>query len=114
MTQPKKILRIKNLRDIVAGEVEVERPDGSVEKHNVLQMDFDAHQALAAAEGSAESITVLREIVQKVVPTLAAETVGTFNPDTAQAILTLSGAGIDAVEKLFPNAVSPEPPTSPG
>lgn len=104
-----KVLRLDQLRNKVAGQLEVEG-----KSHDVLQMDFATHHDFAAAaEGSADGVEALRTTVQKVVPTLDAETIDRLNMDQAQAIIAFSGAGIEAVERLFPNAVRPESETSP-
>jgi hypothetical protein len=108
MSTQKNVLRIEELRNRVAGQMEV-----AGELHDVLQMDFETHHDLNVADGTANGIDALRVAVQKVVPSLAAETVARFNLDQAQAILTLSGAGITGVERMFPNAIGPESSTSP-
>jgi hypothetical protein len=109
MSTQKKILSIAELRKRTAGEMEFE--DG--ERHDVLQMDFETHQRLSAVDDSPDSFAVLRDVVRKVVPSLRDEQIMGLTPEIAQAILTMSGAGIAAVERLFPNAVRPEGQTSP-
>lgn len=105
-----KILRVAEIQATVVGRVE--GPTGVL--HDVLPLTFDTHQRLAAAEGSANSLAELRACVESVVPTMSAAEVGGLTAQSAEAILMLAGAGIEAVEKMFPNAVRPEtPPTSP-
>lgn len=104
----KKILRIDVLRSRIVGEIEI---DGA--SHNVKPMTFAAHQTLEGADDRS-SIAAMRDAVRLVVPTLSDEQLASLDADIGKAILTLAGAGIEAVEALFPNAVSPEGPTSPG
>jgi hypothetical protein len=104
-----KILRIADLRAAIAGRME----DTASAPHDVLQMDFETHHDLKSAEGSADAIDVLRAAVRKVVPTLSDDEIAKYNMKQAEAILMLSGAGIAAVERLFPNAVRPESLISP-
>lgn len=103
-----KILRIDVLRARVVGQIDL---DGA--KHDVRPMTFAAHALLASAEDK-NSIAAMREAVHLVVPTLTGEQLDALDADIGKAILTLAGAGIEAVEQAFPNAVSPESPTSPG
>lgn len=105
-----KILRVAEIQAASVGQVE--GPTGVV--HDVRPLTFDTHQRLAAAEGAANSLAELRACVEAVVPTMSAAEVGGLTSASAEAILMLAGAGIEAVEKMFPNAMRPEtPPTSP-
>lgn len=103
MATERKVLYLDELRNRVAGQFDL---DGK--KHDVLQIDFETHQRLTASDGTADSLAAIRESVRKVAPTLTEEQLLGMNLDMAQAVLTLSGAGIAAVEVMFPNAVRPE------
>lgn len=98
-----KILRIAEIQAALAGQVE--GPTGTI--HDVRPLTFDTHQRLTAADGSGDSVAELRACVEAVVPTMTAAEVGGLTSASAQAILMLAGAGIEAVEKMFPNAVRP-------
>ena len=104
----KKVLKLNALRNPVAGQIEL--ADGSV--HDVLTMDFGTHHSLESADAK-DSVSAVREAVRKVVPSLTDQEVDALQIEEGQAIMTLSGAGIEAVEKMFPNAVRPEGQTSP-
>ena len=103
-----KILRIAEIQSSVVGQMEW--PVGTI--HDVRPLTFDTHQRLQHAESSADSLSELRACVAEVVPTMATEDLGRLAATSAQAILMLAGAGIEAVEKMFPNAVRPETPST--
>lgn len=103
-----KILRLTDLQAKIVGQVE--GPTGVV--HDVRPLTFDTHQRLATAEGSENSMTELQACVRAVVPTMTPEEIGQLTTESAQAILMLAGAGIEAVERMFPNAVRPETPST--
>lgn len=100
MTIVKKKLRIAELCNSVAGTME----DLAGQDHNVLQLDLETQQAIEQGDGSMETV---RAAVKKAVPTLPDGEIGKYTFDQLQAILMMAGAGIDAVEKAFPNAVRP-------
>ena len=102
MTTPK-VLRLADVQNAVAGPLVTAKGV----RHDVRQLDFDAHQALQQAD-DATGIDVLRSAVGRVVPTMTPEEIGALTVASAQAILMLAGAGIAAVEGAFPNAVGPE------
>lgn len=104
---PKKV-RLDAIRAPVLGVVVFEGTD-----HEVRQMNFETHHLLESVRESGD-VAGLRQAVASVVPTLTAEQVGRLNFDQAEAILSIAGGNIAKVEQLFPNAVSPETPTSPG
>lgn len=104
MAETKKVVRLAPLRDLVAGQIE----DNSGKVHDVRQLDFDENQRLAEADGTANGITAIRNAVKRVVPTMSDAEIGTLTTDQAQVILTLAGAGMQAVEKLFPNVLGSE------
>lgn len=109
MSDKPKVLRLDTLANKVAGQVDV---GGKL--HDVLQLSLRRQQRiLAPKEG--DDIDAVLENVRVAVPTLSDGEIDGLNFDQTQAILALSSANIDAVERLFPNAVSPEQaPTSPG
>jgi hypothetical protein len=104
----KKILRVAEIQAEVVGQMESHT--GAV--HDVRPLTFDTYQRLTAADATANSLLELRACVEAVVPTLTTEEVGQLTAASAQAILTLAGAGIEAVEAMFPNAVRPETPST--
>lgn len=105
MAEPKKIVRLAELRGIIVGQIE----DNSGVTHDVLNnLDFDEHQRLKESETNGDGVIAMRDAVKRVVPTLSDKEIGTINSEQAQAILMLAGAGLAAVERLFPNAVRSE------
>lgn len=109
MLQHKKVLRARDLRDVVAGEYE----DNDGYTHVVRSMDFDTFQALQSKPDDVDDFAHLKGIVRQLVPTLSESELGKVTFDGAKAITTLASVGIEAVEALYPNAVGPASQTSP-
>jgi hypothetical protein len=108
MSDNVKVLSISSLRQPVAGIVEIDGERYPVRKYTGLQYQR------AAALSPASPVTELYGLVQEVVPALPAPALLALDREQVEAILLLANQGIAAVERLFPNALSPEPPTSPG
>lgn len=115
MTAHRKILRLDRIQHPVAGQFQLE-PNGTI--HDVLQPTVSGQQALVAIESDPSAkreIAELHALVRALVPSLTDEEFGKLTDPQITAIVTLASSNIDIVEKLFPNAVSPETdPTSPG
>ncbi len=104
-----KVFDIDRLQNAVAGTIKV---DGV--PHAVLQITGAQQQSFRAARAG-EAGERMYEIVAACVPTLTHERVLAFNRDQVAAIFGVSGAGVAAVEALFPpNVESPATSTSPG
>lgn len=104
-----KIVSISTARKRVMGQIEV---DGV--KHDVMQLDFGTNQMLTDAEGTAAYLPAVRSAIRVVCPSLSQETVDAMGIEDGSKIVLFAGAGAKAVEAMFPNADSPETPTSPG
>lgn len=100
-------LRFESVRRRVAGEIEI---DGCI--HPVLQMDVATQETLEKPDPG-DGLKVAREAVRKLVPSITNEDLGVLYFDDLEKILMLAGAGLEAVEKAFPNASGPEGQTSP-
>lgn len=113
MMKPKKILRLDLIESPIAGTMELANGD----RHDVLQPTVRQQQVLVAVEqnpGAADFLEMYR-VVRELVPTLTDDQFGALSNEQVTAIVTMASGNIEAVEKLFPNAVSPETvPTSPG
>jgi hypothetical protein len=81
-------------------------------KHEVHQLTFGINQSINAAEGTARALVAVQDAVREVCPTLPEETLAAMSLDDGQVVLLFAGAGVRAVEAMFPNAVSPETPIS--
>lgn len=113
MSTPKKILRLDLIESPIAGTLELANGD----RHDVLQPTVRQQQVIIALENAPTGANLLEMhgVVRALVPTLSDEQFGALSNEKMQAIVTLASANIDAVEQLFPLAVSPETtPTSPG
>lgn len=113
MTKPKKILRIDLIESPIAGTMEF----ANGERHDVLQPTVRQQQVIIALENepTADNLLEMHKVVRALVPTLTDEQFGALSNEQMRAIITLASANIEAVEALFPLAVSPETPqTSPG
>lgn len=113
MTNPRKILRLDLIESPVAGQFDL----GDGKLHDVLQPTIRQQQILISIESNptAASFDEMHAVVRALVPSLSDEQFGALSNEQVTAIVTMATGNIDAVEKLFPNAVSPEtPPTSPG
>lgn len=92
-----------------AGWVEFE--DGT--RHEVFPTRGESYQALRTAKKD-QAVAAFYDAVQKCVPSATPEQVLSLDLDQVNALLGLAGSGIEAVEQLYPNAVSPAASTSPG
>lgn len=106
---PKKTFDLRARRNPVAGEIT--GVDGK--DYQVLKFTGEQYE-LASQMGEATPATFLYELVGEVVPTMPKEERLKLLKEECQQILIIAGQGIEAVEALFPNELSPEPPTSPG
>lgn len=109
----KKILRLDLIESPVAGQFSL----GDGKEHDVRQPNIRQQQILVAIEQapSAEGLLEMQAVVRQLVPSLSDEQFGSLSNEQLQAIVTLASSNIDVVEKMFPNAVSPETAqTSPG
>lgn len=103
------MVSIEELRNPVAGVIEV-----NGEPYNVLKFRGHQYQEAASFDGET-SMMRFYELVAKVVPSLPWDAVLEFDAAQCAALLVMAGQGIAAVERLFPNAVSPDGgSTSPG
>ena len=102
MNDQKNVVSISTARKKIMGPIMV---DGV--EHDVRQLDFGTNHRIGEAEGSARYLDVIRDAVRTVCPTLSVEQVDAMGLDEGQVILLYAGAGIEAVEKMFPNVVSP-------
>src|ERR1043166_1318801 len=83
--------------------------DGS--EHVVLQTPgrvSQAHKPAPAGERADRAYAAAKELV----PTATSEQIDDLSLTQVDALLTLAGAGIQAVEDRYPNAVSPAASTS--
>ena len=102
------VVSITTAKKKVIGQMEV---DGVM--YDVFQLNFDQSQRIDAAEG-AEVLPTIHTIITEVMPMLPATTLGQVSIDDGKVIIAFAGAGVRAVEAMFPNAVKPEDPTSVG
>jgi hypothetical protein len=105
----KKVIAISTARKKVMGQIDV---DGVLT--DVHQLDFGTMQMLEAAEATSNYLSAVRDAVVALCPSLSAEQVSNMGLDDGRMIVLYAGGGVRAVEAMFPNAVSPETPTSPG
>ncbi len=109
MADETKVFDVDRLGATVAGYITVNK-----RRHDVLQIKGRQQQSLRSATGR-QYTERLYQVVAEVAPTLTPEEVGELNVDQANAIMGVSGAGVEAIEALYPpNADSPATPTSPG
>lgn len=106
----KKVFDLRARRNPVAGQIRITDDE---RLHDVLKLNGLQYQRLEAIQDT-DPATLLYELAHECVPSLTREEVLALDRDLVGAILVLAGQGIAAVEQLFPNAESPEPPTSPG
>lgn len=106
----KKVLSITSLRDPVAGQVEI---DGV--EYDVLKFNRDQYAVINSWDNETP-VTESYALVAVIVPTMPDTVLGKLNKPEVRAILAMAGSGIEAVEALFPNAISPATTasTSPG
>lgn len=107
MAEPNKVISISTAKKKVMGTIVV---DGV--EHEVLQLDFGTNQALMHSDGTSAYLGAIRDAIATICPTLSPETIDRLGLDDGQVILLYAGAGVKAVEAMFPNAVSPETQTS--
>lgn len=105
-----KVLDLRALQNQIAGKIELNEG-----VHDVRKFTADQYQlAIKPALDPAENVERAVRLVLECVPTLAEAQVRKFDAAMLTAICTLASQGVAAVEQMFPNAASPEPPTSPG
>lgn len=107
MAEPKKVISIVTARKKVMGTILV---DGI--EHAVHQLDFGTNQKLQETDATSGYLGSVRDALRAVCPTLTEGTIDAMGLDDGQAILLYAGAGVKAVEAMFPNVVSPETQTS--
>lgn len=105
-----KVIDLRTLQNAIAGKIELNEGVHDVRKFTAEQYQL----AIRPAVDPDENIERTVQLVLGCVPTLEEAQVRKFDAAVLTAIVTLASQGVDAVEKLFPNAESPEPPTSPG
>lgn len=104
-----RVFRMDELADPIAAKIEV----GGV-VHDVLAFDGFDYEWLKTLS-DATPMPELYAKAAKIVPTLAEHDQHMrLGRRQLIALVMLGASGIDAVEKLFPNGVSPEGRTSPG
>lgn len=110
MSDNGKVLDLRSLQNAIAGKIEIKEG-----RHDVLRFNAEQYQiALNLQTDPMLAIERTVALVVEIVPTLTVEQVRKQDPLVLQAIITLASQGIAAVEKLFPNAASPETSTFPG
>jgi hypothetical protein len=104
-----KAFNLDDHRDPVAAIIEVKGA-----KHELLKPKRRHFQAMSNLE--TKLALDLYPLVQELMPTLPDDVLGDFDKETCLALIAIAGSGIGIVEKLFPNAASPERSgsTSPG
>lgn len=109
MTSDKKVVSLTQLRDPVAGHVEL---DGTT--YAVRKLTGGQYERLSAMTADSPAVDAYN-LVQEIVPDLPDEVRLALDKDLVAVIMTLASNGIKAVEALFPNGKSPETrSTSPG
>lgn len=104
-----KVLDLRQLRNRVAGKVCIDDGDA----HDVFKMNGVQYQKLSVMQPE-DPATLLYELAAELVPTADREVLWRCDKDEIRGILAMASQGIEAAKSLFPNAESPEPPTSPG
>lgn len=99
----KKVLRIAELRNAVAGQIE----DSTGRLHDVRQIDLETYQAFKNPPDGVDEFEYIFEVAKKLVPSLPLEELQSLGLEAARAITMMAGGGIDLVEAQFPNAVRP-------
>lgn len=107
MNAPRKIVSISTTRRRVVASVEIDAKLYDV--HAIVAND---HAELKVAEDAGD-VPGMVAIARRLVPEAPEEAFGRMEQEQLQQILILAGTGIEAVEKMFPNAVRPETSTSP-
>lgn len=105
-----KVIDLRSLQNAIAGKVELNEGVHDVRRFNAEQ--YQAALTLSADPQQAIERTV--RLVLECAPTIPEAIARKLNPEALTLIITLASQGIDAVEKLFPNAAGPGPSTSPG
>jgi hypothetical protein len=108
MSDSPKVVSLTRLRDPIAGLVEINDERYEVRKYSGFEYQR------AALLGEATPVTELYDLVRKVAPTMPEDVVLSLDRDLCLVVLGVASQGIAVVERLLPNAVSPEAPTSPG
>jgi hypothetical protein len=104
----KKVLSLTELRNPVAGVIEL-----NGEQHKVMKYTGVQYQRAALFRPESPAIE-LYDLVKAVVPSLEQDVLLSLDKDLCSAILMLASQGIQAVELYFPNAPGPKAQTSPG
>ncbi len=103
-----KILDLGQIRNR-SGRVRLE--DGT--QHDVFPTKGRTYRGLRAATKE-EAVDKVYAAAKECIPSATAEQIDELTLEQANAVLAIAGAGIAAVEALYPNAVSPATSTSPG
>jgi tRNA U55 pseudouridine synthase TruB len=109
-----KVIDLRSLQNEIAGKIELNDGVHEVRRLNVGQYQAAMRINLEQITDPATALELSIDIASEVVPTLSREQVAQLAPAVLTAIVAFASQGIDAVERLFPNVRSPEPPTSPG
>jgi len=105
-----KVIDLRSLQNAIAGKVELN--DGV---HDVRKLTAEQYQIVLGNQEADEATQLALSIDMAAECTgIPIEAIRKFPPDAIRGIVTLAGAGVAAVEKLFPNGNSPEASTSPG
>lgn len=108
-----KILSLTALQEEIAGVVELYGV-----RHNVRAISSGQQQRIVRFQKNPDAegyLDLAMEICCEVLdPPLPREAVEKWSAKARDAVVALASRGIEAVEEAFPNAVSPEPSTSPG
>lgn len=108
MSTPKKVFDLTAHCDPVAGIIKVKDISYDVLKFNGLQ-----YQQVQLMSNNTP-VSEMYDLVAAVVPSLPDSERMTFDRDMCGLVLMMAGQGVEAVERLFPNAPSPETSTSLG
>lgn len=110
MMSDKKVFDLSARRDPVAARVQLE-PEG--ESYAVLKPNGFQYERIGQLTDESP-MTDLYALAKEFIPSAPSDSIMRLNRDEVKQIILLAGQGIEAVQALFPNGSSPEPPTSPG
>lgn len=106
-----KVIDLRAIQNPIAGKVQLSDGVHEVRKFNAEQYQL----AMRLTGADPEAILDLSvKLVAESMPTVPIAQVQKFGPELLTTLITLASQGVEAVEAAFPNAGSPEPPTSPG
>lgn len=110
MAETNRIFDLDALRRRVAGRIRIAGTE-----YDVLQLTGATVQSLRRTDDPAGAFERALAASRRCAPDVPADAMTDLNVDQIMAIVTMAGAGIAAVEVMFPNVNSPEQaPTSPG